>query len=82
MKKQLSVLYGVCSNVKYLLCDEATSALDPTTTASILDLLKEINEKMGVTIEEIMEANIEKLRRRYPEGFSYEKALHRQEGDV
>lgn len=33
-----------------LLCDEATSALDPSTTQSILSLLKEINEKMGITI--------------------------------
>ncbi|MFV0394350.1 MAG: ATP-binding cassette domain-containing protein, partial [Coprobacillaceae bacterium] len=33
-----------------LLCDEATSALDPGTTESILALLKEINEKYGITI--------------------------------
>ena len=33
-----------------LLCDEATSALDPTTTKSILALLKDINEKYGITI--------------------------------
>ena len=33
-----------------LLCDEATSALDPTTTLSILALLKELNEKLGVTV--------------------------------
>ena len=35
---------------KILLCDEATSALDPQTTASILDLLKKINAKTGITI--------------------------------
>ena len=33
-----------------MLCDEATSALDPKTATSILNLLKEINQKMGVTI--------------------------------
>ena len=33
-----------------ILCDEATSALDPNTTKSILALLKEINQKMGVTV--------------------------------
>jgi D-methionine transport system ATP-binding protein len=33
-----------------LLCDEATSALDPTTTRSILNLLKEINQKLGITV--------------------------------
>ena len=35
---------------KVLLCDEATSALDPTTTNSILALLKELNQKLGVTV--------------------------------
>jgi D-methionine transport system ATP-binding protein len=35
---------------KIILCDEATSALDPKTTNSILDLLSEINEKLGITI--------------------------------
>ena len=33
-----------------LLCDEATSALDPETTDSILDLLVDINERLGLTI--------------------------------
>ena len=33
-----------------LLSDEATSALDPQTTLQILDLLKEINKKSGITI--------------------------------
>ena len=33
-----------------LLCDEATSALDPQTTKSILKLLKDINEELGLTI--------------------------------
>lgn len=37
-------------NPKILLCDEATSALDPQTTKSILKLLKEINQKYGITI--------------------------------
>ena len=35
---------------KILLCDEATSALDPKTTNSILDLLMEINQKLGITV--------------------------------
>ena len=33
-----------------LLCDEATSALDPNTTHSILKLIREINEKLGITV--------------------------------
>jgi D-methionine transport system ATP-binding protein len=35
---------------KVLLCDEATSALDPMTTRAILDLLKDINHRLGITI--------------------------------
>ena len=41
---------GLASNPKILLCDEATSALDPQTTASILELLKSINEQFQITI--------------------------------
>ena len=33
-----------------MLCDEATSALDPTTTNSILELIRSINEKLGITV--------------------------------
>lgn len=33
-----------------LLCDEATSALDPATTQSILELLRDINQRLGITI--------------------------------
>lgn len=34
------------------------------------------------TLESVMEMNIEKLRKRYPDGFSADRSLHRQEGDV
>ena len=34
---------------------------------------------LGLTLEEVLEHNIEKLKKRYPEGFSAEKSLHRQE---
>ena len=43
-------LSGGQKQPKVLLCDEATSALDPTTTNSILALLKELNQKLGVTV--------------------------------
>ena len=49
-KQRVAIARALATNPKYILCDEATSALDPNTTASILSLLKEINEKMGVTI--------------------------------
>ena len=49
-KQRVAIARALATNPKVLLCDEATSALDPTTTRSILALLKEINQKLGVTI--------------------------------
>ena len=49
-KQRVAIARALATNPKYLLCDEATSALDPNTTRSILELLKEINKTMGVTI--------------------------------
>ena len=49
-KQRVAIARALASDPKILLCDEATSALDPQTTASILDLLKEINQTLGITI--------------------------------
>lgn len=49
-KQRVAIARALATNPKILLCDEATSALDPQTTESILQLLKEINEKLGITI--------------------------------
>ena len=49
-KQRVAIARALATDPKVLLCDEATSALDPTTTASILALLKDLNEKLGVTI--------------------------------
>ena len=49
-KQRVAIARALANNPKVLLCDEATSALDPNTTNSILELLKEINERLGVTI--------------------------------
>lgn len=49
-KQRVAIARALATNPKYLLCDEATSALDPNTTNQILALLKDINEKLGVTI--------------------------------
>lgn len=49
-KQRVAIARALAANPKVLLCDEATSALDPNTTKSILDLLREINQKFGITI--------------------------------
>ena len=49
-KQRVAIARALATNPKYLLCDEATSALDPNTTRAILELLREINKTLGVTI--------------------------------
>ncbi len=49
-KQRVAIARALASNPKVLLSDEATSALDPDATESILSLLKELNEKLGITI--------------------------------
>lgn len=49
-KQRVAIARVLANNPSILLCDEATSALDPQTTKSILGLLKEINQKYGITI--------------------------------
>ncbi|MBQ5472121.1 MAG: ATP-binding cassette domain-containing protein [Treponema sp.] len=49
-KQRVAIARALANNTKILLCDEPTSALDAETTASVLKLLKEVNEKLGVTI--------------------------------
>ena len=46
-KQRVAIARALATNPKVLLCDEATSALDPTTTTSILELLKDLNHKLG-----------------------------------
>ena len=45
-----AIARALATEPRYLLCDEATSALDPNTTRSILELLRQINRELGVTI--------------------------------
>ncbi len=49
-KQRVAIARAIAANADILLCDEATSALDPSTTKSILTLLKEINTSFGITI--------------------------------
>ena len=49
-KQRVAIARALANDPKVLLCDEATSALDPQTTHSILQLLKEVNARLGLTI--------------------------------
>ncbi|RAM66979.1 methionine ABC transporter ATP-binding protein [Herbaspirillum rubrisubalbicans] len=49
-KQRVGIARALASGPEILLCDEATSALDPETTHAILQLLREINRKLGITI--------------------------------
>src|SRR5579871_3845538 len=49
-KQRVGIARALANRPSILLCDEATSALDPQTTASVLDLLVEINRDLKLTI--------------------------------
>lgn len=49
-QQRVAIARALATNPKVLLCDEATSALDPKTTNSILDLIRDINKKLGITV--------------------------------
>ncbi|MCL4642233.1 MULTISPECIES: methionine ABC transporter ATP-binding protein [Olivibacter] len=49
-KQRVAIARALASDPAVLLCDEATSALDPATTRSILNLLKDINKRLNITI--------------------------------
>lgn len=49
-QQRVAIARALATNPKVLLCDEATSALDPKTTGAILELIRDINRKLGITV--------------------------------
>ena len=49
-QQRVAIARALATDPKVLLCDEATSALDPKTSHAILSLIREINEKLGITV--------------------------------
>ena len=49
-QQRIAIARALATDPEVLLCDEATSALDPKTTRSILELIKQINERLGITV--------------------------------
>lgn len=49
-KQRVAIARAIVNNPSVLLCDEPTSSLDPTTTMEILEVLKQINQQLNVTI--------------------------------
>ena len=49
-QQRVAIARALATNPKVLLCDEATSALDPNTTHQILELVRDINKKLGITV--------------------------------
>lgn len=49
-KQRIAIARALATDPKVLLCDEATSALDPNTTHQILELIRDINKKTGITV--------------------------------
>ncbi len=49
-QQRVAIARALATNPKVLLCDEATSALDPKTTRQILELIRDINRQLGITV--------------------------------
>ena len=49
-QQRVAIARALATHPKILLCDEATSALDPQTTQSILSLIRDIHDRLGITV--------------------------------
>lgn len=49
---------------------------------AVFGLTSEAGEALDLDMDDVMQTNIDKLKARYPEGFSADRSLHRKEGDI
>lgn len=80
-KQRVAIARALTMDPKFILCDEATSALDPKTTNSILDLLKEINQKLGITVI-VVTHQMEVVRKICQKACILENGVIKAEGSV
>lgn len=80
-KQRVGIARALASRPRVLLCDEATSALDPQTTRSILELLRDINRKLNLTIV-LITHEMQVVREICHEVAVIENGLIIEEGDV
>ena len=80
-KQRVAIARALTMDPKFILCDEATSALDPKTTNSILDLLLEINEKLGITVI-VVTHQMEVVRKICQKACILENGVIKAEGSV
>lgn len=85
LAKRLTVLCGSFADriKKHRFQGHELNRVEAMTTLSvILDVLAALFYKIGYSFEDGLQMNVDKLRKRYPDGFDVEKSLHREEGDV
>jgi D-methionine transport system ATP-binding protein len=80
-KQRVGIARALINHPQVLLSDEATSALDPQTTLSVLDLLKSISEKLGLTII-LITHELEVIRYACDRMASLEEGEIREQGSV
>ncbi len=80
-KQRVAIARALTMDPKFILCDEATSALDPKTTNSILELLLEINEQLGITVI-VVTHQMEVVRKICQKACILENGIIKAEGSV
>ena len=64
------------------LTDTAKTPTRGSEYAAGYDLYADVKEDVQIDMDDVMQTNIDKLKARYPEGFSADRSLHRKEGDI